>query len=311
MKRLLAAIFLLLLSSCKFSTTKYQGFIDADLVYLNSPVAGRLVTLEAIEGANIKAGSQVYSLYDTSLEDKASMLSADLARNKAILADSVKGIRISALKVLEANLEQSKASYNLSLKRYERAIKLKDKGVIDQDSFDSYKSDKERLEALVLEAEANIKEQKKGARSNLVIANEAAVTSSEYNLKQVKSKLNQQHVVAPISGTILETYYQIGEWVPAFKPVASLMDKTKMYVKFYLPIEELENIKIGKEINLLTTNNMKLKAAVSFISSEATYTPPMVFSDNNSHKFVYLVKALISSDYNELHLGQPITIIWQ
>lgn len=84
-----------------------------------------------------------------------------------------------------------------------------------------------------------------------------------------------------------------------------------MYVKFYLPIEELENIKIGKEINLLTTNNMKLKAAVSFISSEATYTPPMVFSDNNSHKFVYLVKALISSDYNELHLGQPITIIWQ
>lgn len=309
-KKCLLSLLVLCLASCKLSNTKLQGFIDSDPIYLNSPVSGRLVKLNIADGDYANSGESAFILHDDSLKDQEQTLLAELNRNKAILADSTQGMRQSALLILEANLEQAQASYDLAISRYERALKLKDKGAIDQDKFDGYKFDKIRLAAQVAEAKANIIEAKKGARVNLKKANEAAVIASEFNLKQLQSKLKQQIGIIPKPGYILDTFYSVGEWVPAFKPIASLVDPNDLFIKFYLPISLLRQVNVGDEIDYQIYGSNKLhKAKVSFISSEATYTPPMVFSDNNNEKYVYLVRAKVNKS-KLLRLGQPVTVIW-
>ena len=309
-KKCLLSLLVLCLASCKLSNTKLQGFIDSDPIYLNSPVSGRLVKLNIADGDYVNSGESAFILHDGSLKDKEQTLVAELNRNKAILADSTQGMRQSALLVLEANLEQAQARYDLAIARYERALKLKDKGAIDQDKFDGYKFEKIRLAAQVAEAKANIIEAKKGARVNLKKANEAAVIASEFNLKQLQSKLKQQIGIIPKPGYILDTFYSVGEWVPSFKPIASLVDPNDLFIKFYLPISLLRQVNVGDEIDYQIYGSNKLhKAKVSFISSEATYTPPMVFSDDNNEKYVYLVRAKVNKS-KLLRLGQPVTVIW-
>lgn len=309
-KKCLLSLLILCIASCKLSNTKLQGFIDSDPIYLNSPVSGRLVKLNIAEGDYVNSGDSAFVLHDSTLNNQEQTLIAELSRNKAILADSSQGMRQSALLVLEANLEQAQARYDLAIVRYERALKLKNKGAIDQDKFDGYKFDKIRLAAVVAEAKANIIDAKKGARTNLKKANEAAVAASEFNLKQVQSKLQQQIGVTPKYGYILDTYYALGEWVPAFKPIASLVDPNDLFIKFYLPISLSRQVNVGDKINYQIYGSNKLhKAKISFISSEATYTPPMVFSDNNNEKYVYLARAKVNKS-KSLRLGQPVTVIW-
>ena len=310
MRKLLIILTPLFLFACK-SSHSLQGFVETDPIYLSSPVTGKLVDIHVSEGDPVNAGDELVVLHDAALDDQENVLKAELSRNKALLSDSSKGMRQSALEVLKASLEQAEANYGLAVKRFERAKKLYKKGAIDQDSFDNYNFDMIRLSAVVSEAKANIEDAKKGARSSLQEANEAAVSASEFNLKKIKTKLKQQHVYAPMSGRVLDTFYSRGEWVSAYTPVVSLLDPSNIYIKFYLPIHNLNDLKVGDTINYSSYASKDLnKAKVTFISSTATYTPPMVFADNNNSKYVYLVKAKVIGN-SKISLGQPVTVSWE
>ena len=310
MRKLLIVLTPLILFSCK-SSHSLQGFVETDPIYISSPIGGKLINLNVSGGDQVTYGGELFVLHDAALVDQENVLKAELNRNKALLSDSSKGMRQSALEVLMANLEQAEASYNLAVKRFERAKKLSNKGAIDQDSYDNYNFDMIRLSAVVSEAKANIEDAKKGARSSLQEANEAAVTASEFNLRKIRTKLKQQHVYAPISGSILDTFYSTGEWVPAYTPIVSLVNPNNIYIKFYLPIAMLSDLKVGDIVAYKTfANNEVNEAKVTFISSTATYTPPMVFADNNNSKYVYLVKAKVAGDI-KIALGQPVTVNWE
>ena len=73
----------------------------------------------------------------------------------------------------------------------------------------------------------------------------------------------------------------------------------------------LSDLKVGDIVAYKTfANNEVNEAKVTFISSTATYTPPMVFADNNNSKYVYLVKAKVAGDI-KIALGQPVTVNWE
>ncbi|MEE3003707.1 MAG: HlyD family efflux transporter periplasmic adaptor subunit [Pseudomonadota bacterium] len=313
MKKLLVPFLLLvLLSACKTDGENLQGFVDADPVFLNTPVSGRLVELPVAAGTKIAAEQKVFKLSDEALDRHIDALSADLAMNKALLVDAQSGQRQSVIEVIKTQVSQAQASFDLATKNYRRATELKEKGAIDQESFDTYYKEKIRSEAVLNEAKANLKDAKLGARSEIVKAKISAVEISKKNLEKAKVQLSQMVVKAPVSGYILDTYYSNGEWVPAFKPVASLIVPEKYSVKFYLPLKLLATANVGTKFKFYVPGvNKYFTASIRTISQEATYTPPMVFADNNTSKFVYLVKANIeATDLSLFKLGQPVSVIW-
>jgi HlyD family secretion protein len=311
-RNIYSVLFFLVLSSCRFGTDTFQGYIDADPVFLNSPVSGRLVNLNVATGDKVDEAQLLYKLHDIVLDNEFELLKAEYARSASLLLDSEHGQRDTVMLALQSQIKQAQASYDLSIKRFDRSKSLKEKGAIDQETYDKDQHDVIRLSAALDEVKANYEDAKLGARPELIAANKEALKVSGYNLSKTKYKLQQMEVATPVSGYVLGTYYSVGEWVAAMQPVVSVVDPSQYHVKFYLPIDLLPEASRGMKIEINTLgSNKKYFAKITSISSEAAYTPPMVYADDNTSKFVYLVKAELEANVSaEFNLGQPVTILW-
>ena len=119
--------------------------------------------------------------------------------------------------------------------------------------------------------------------------------------------------VSPLSGYVLDTYFATSEWIPAFRPVLSIVDPSEYTVQFYLPVSYLSSIKLGDVLHVEVQGEDNTRAVtVTNISQEAAYTPPMVYADHNNSTFVYRVKATFNdANLTAIHLGQPVRVLWK
>lgn len=147
---------------------------------------------------------------------------------------------------------------------------------------------------------------------------ETAYTSDVKHLQNAQSTLikeqwafQQKTVYAPVSGYVNDTYYRLGEKVIANQPVLALLAPENLKVLFYIPERQLSTIHLGQRITF-TCDSCKnaAEAKISYISSEAEYTPPIIYSQNTRYKLVYLVRAdLPKSIASQYHPGQPVDIM--
>ena len=136
------------------------------------------------------------------------------------------------------------------------------------------------------------------------------LAASQAQLIQTQWSLSQNTVSAPISGKIFETYYLIGENIVAFKPVLSILNPENIQAIFYIPEVKLSTLKLGQKVMINCDNCPKnTEATVSYISPEAKYTPPIIYSKDTRDQLVYLIRARLPKEIaKNFHPGQPIDV---
>ena len=107
-----------------------------------------------------------------------------------------------------------------------------------------------RVKAVRDQAEANLADAKLGARSAQVMANTHALEVAQHNLASMQAQHTLMHGVSPLSGYVLDTYFATSEWIPAFRPVLSIVDPSEYTVQFYLPVSYLSSIKLGDVLHV-------------------------------------------------------------
>ena len=299
-----------MLSGCFLDDESLQGFVEADITYLSSPTTGKLSNLLFKEGENIKQGDLVFKLKDQSFDDIVNAAKSEYKYYSYLYEDSKKGQAKEVVESIDAQIAQAVAALELSNKRLDRAKKLKAKGAIDQDAYDSFNEQFLSAKFFVKQLQFNLLHAKDGARIDQIAANREMTNAKYSQWQQNKKRKIDMDVRSPISGFVIETYYEVGEWVAAMQPVASIVSPENYYVKFYLPIAKLGDLKVGQEIFASMYNSKeKLKLKVKFINKQAEYTPPMVYAANNISKYVYEVKAsILNNTDNKLNLGQPVFV---
>jgi HlyD family secretion protein len=135
-----------------------------------------------------------------------------------------------------------------------------------------------------------------------------AVTHAKFI--ETQWSLNQKTMVAPANGQVFDTFYQVGEQIPAYKPILSMLNPENLKVIFYLPEKELPKIKIGQNISFDCDGcSEKNHATISYISPMAEYTPPVIYNKDSRDKLVYLIQASLSAEVSKkFRPGQPIDI---
>jgi HlyD family secretion protein len=244
MVRIFAALALAAaLAGCNDSRNPgYQGWVEADMIFVSPDESGRVTKLSVREGDEVKRGDQLYSVDDD-------LQQANLNQNKATLA----------------NAQQS----------YDRAFSLSKTGSGTQATLDA-------------------------AVSTLRVA-EAQINTS-------RTRLARRIGYAPVSGTVQQIYFRVGETVPAMRPVLSIMPPGNMKVRFYIAEPDLPKIAIGDEVRITCDNCASdLTAKIYFIATSAEYTPPVIYSLDERNKLVYLVQARPSRP-DPLRVGQPISV---
>lgn len=284
----------------------YYGYAEGEYARLAPREAGTLRELRVARGDTVARGAIVATLDadpELAARDEAQ---ARVAQAEAQLADRRKGRRTPEIDALVAQRRQAEAALTLSRTQLERYQRLPVGQVVSQERLDETRAAFERDRARVAELASQVEVAQLASRSDEIVGAEAAVDSARAFLKQVEWKLGQRVLVAPADGLIADTFFVAGEMVAANAPVVSILPPGNVKLRFFVPEAALSRVAIGSTVAVQCDGcPATLNARVTFIATEAEYTPPVIYSRETRAKLVYRVEAIPSA---ALHPGQPVEI---
>ncbi len=264
----------------------YQGYAEGEYVRVAVPFAGSLTALKVKRGDAVAAGAPLFVLEQES--ERAARQEAEERSDKAVSGEG------SA----EAQRAQAAAALRLSELTYRRTVELAGKGFVSPQKLDDARMALERDRAGL----ASLTAQVAAARS------ERGAAAAQ--LRQADWKLAQKTVAAPVAGRVDDTLFVTGEWVPAGTPVVTLLPPENVKVRFFVPEGRVGAVKPGQAVSLACDAcGAPIPAQVSYVASQAEYTPPVIYSRDSRQKLVYLVEARPApQDAARLHPGQPVDV---
>jgi HlyD family secretion protein len=283
-----------------------QGYVEGEYVYVGSPVAGRLETLDVARGAHVAEGAPLFQLDRSSEQPARDDAAARLARAEASLANLRKGKRPSEIDSIQAQLTQANAMLKLSEAKLERRKPLGD--AVSREDVEQASAEYERDKARIAELQAELETARLGARADEIQAAEAEVSAAQAQLAQAEWRLDELSQAAPQAGLVVDTLYRTGEWVAAGAPVVSMLPPENVKLRFFVPEPRLGAIEVGDEVQVrCDACAPDLTAVISYISPDAEYTPPVIYSREMRAKLVYLVEAKPRQP-DALRPGQPVDV---
>jgi HlyD family secretion protein len=290
--------------------TELHGYVEGEFVRVAAPFAGQLSWLAVQRGASVPAGSALFALEQENEKAARTEAQERLKSEQARLADLQKGKRPDEVAAADAQLAQAQAALRLSAAQLKRDEKLLADNFISRDRVDQTRAARDRDQAHVAELASQVHLSQQGARADEVIAARAEMQAAQAAVTQAQWRLDQKSLKSPVSGLVYDTLYVTGEWVPAGAPVVSLLPPANIKLRFFLPEPLLAKFKIGQDIQVNCDACPRFKARVSYVSAQAEYTPPVIYSKEARTKLVYLAEArLAPEDAVKLHPGQPVDIV--
>lgn len=299
------------LAGCSRSDSNLvQGYVEGEFVYVASPLAGELESLLVQRGDQVKAGDPLFVLEHE--REKAARDEAEyrLSQGRASLEDAKKGMRPTEIDSLEAQLRQARAALTLSELEFERQQVLARAGAVAQQDFDRARSTRDQNQQRVYQLKADLQTGKLGSRTDQIRAAEDNVEALKATLETAQWNLSQKSQAAEQSALVFDTLYRQGEWVAAGRPVVVLLPPPNIKVRAFVSETKVGTIRPGDPVQVFVDGVEKpFVGKVSYISPRAEYTPPVIYSQENRAKLVFMIESVFDpSVAKNLHPGQPVDV---
>lgn len=302
---------LMFLASCQRpGQGRVQGYVEGEYIYVSAPLSGKLLSLSVSRGQQVAPGDQLFTLDETPQKAARDESARRLDQAKARLEDLHKGKRPTEMASLEAQLNEARAASQLAERDFARRQQLMSSGVVSKEDFDRSRSTRDQTQQKVSQLEFDLETARLGARSDQIASAEAEVAATAANLERATWDLNQMHQSSPQAGLIFDTLYREGEWVLAGRPVVALLPPRGIKIRAFIPEDWLNAVHAGDSVKVRIDGSAEpLPGRVSFISPEAEYTPPVLYSRDNRNKLVFMVEATFDPTVAAtLHPGQPVDV---
>ncbi|HEY8711049.1 MAG TPA: HlyD family efflux transporter periplasmic adaptor subunit [Burkholderiaceae bacterium] len=298
-----------LLGACTQPTDPgWSGYVEGDYVYVAAPLAGRLTTLAVQRGGDVLRGAPLFAL-DADVERAArEQAAAQVAVAQAQVANADKGKRRDELEVTQAQLAQAQAQAGLAASALARQQQLIAQGFISAANLDDARSAARQTREHVAELAAALRVAKLPARSDERKAAVANAQAAEQALAQAAWREQQKTQAAPAEAHVADTFFRVGEWVGAGQPVVALLPPGGTKARFFVPESELGTIKTGEPVTIRCDGcGAPIRARIDFIATDAEYTPPVIYSNTQRARLVFMVEAHPDPrDGLRLKPGQPV-----
>jgi len=306
-----AALALALAACGEPKVAGYQGYVEGDYVLVASPYAGSLLALNVARGQTIESGAALFTLEQGNEAAQMHEANEKLRAAQAKLDNLRKGQRAPERDALVAQAEQAQAALELSEAQYKRNQELFDSGFISSAGLDEAKSNLARDRARAEQAQAQIRvAQQSVGRSGELAAAQAEIDAAKAVVAQADWKLAQKAQRAPQAGLVQDTFFVQGEWVPAGKPVVSLLPPGNIKVRFFVPETLVGRIHAGQAVKVSCDGcGAPIAATISYIAPNSEFTPPVIYSKESRAKLVFMIEAVpAAADATRLKPGQPVDV---
>ncbi len=289
----------------------WQGYAEADFVKVAPTQQGLLTAVHVARGDRVVKGQPLFE-QDAS-DDRAAVEQARrlLQQARDQLANLLSPAKPSEIEQAKANLRDAEAARDRAQEDLRRSSALLKSGSATQQIVDQEETALRSAEAKVGAANAALATaQAPMGRSAEIEAQKSLVDSLEAALKQAEWRLDQRSVAAPAAGLVADVIAFPGETLAAGAPVVSLLPRQNIFVRFFIPEPELARVHVGGKVGFSCDNCPGgLGGVVSFISPQAEYTPPFIYSERTRTKFVFLAEARPPpAEAALLNPGQPVTV---
>ncbi|MCE4539033.1 HlyD family efflux transporter periplasmic adaptor subunit [Pelomonas sp. P7] len=303
---------LLPLSGCGDKPSEaWTGYAEAELVYIAPPVAGRLATLAVRSGEAVAAGQALFELDATPelAADAEALARARSAQAQAQNAD--KGRRAPELAVTGAQLDQARAAERLASLDLTRQRELLAQGFVAPARADDAATALAQARARVAELQAALQVGRLPAREDERTAARALAAAAQSGREQTAWRVEQKRQSAPMAARVQDVFLRPGEWVGAGQPVLALLPPANRKARFYVPQAAVGGLRLDAPVQLRCDGcGAAIPARISFIANGPEYTPPVIYSNQQRDKLVFLVEArpVKAEDAERLHPGQPLDV---
>ncbi|OGW26752.1 MAG: hypothetical protein A2X56_10245 [Nitrospirae bacterium GWC2_57_13] len=232
------------------------------------------------------------------------------------------------VEVTEINMGFKSSGRVISLLTDEgRTVKKGEKlAILDNDEYESQVA---QLRAGLRNAEAELEKAKKdheraaflyenGAISAQLMDNaQKAYDVGRYRVQEAtaalrtsEARLHDTAIHAPVSGVVLRKSIEAGETVGAGTPVLAIGDLENPWIKVYVKEDKLGLVKLGQkaEVTVDSYPGKVYDGTVTYISSEAEFTPKNVQTQEERVKLVFGVKVSVKNEKDELKPGMPADV---
>ena len=291
-------------------TLVVSGNVEVTEVNVGFKTPGRIVGLLVEEGAKINDKDKLAVLDSAELESQVVQARAFLNETTIRLGELKAGPRSQEVGLAKANQQQAEAELDKAGKDYERAKALYKKDAIAAQDLDAAKKGYEVAVARRQQAAEGLSLVREGPRKEEKAAAESRVRQAEAALKALSERLKDTVASSPVAGVVLRKNVENGEMVAAGVPVYTIGELGRPWIKVYVKEDKLGLIKLGQkaEVSVDSFPGKKYQGHVSFISSEAEFTPRNVQTQEERVKLVFGVKVSVININDELKPGMPADV---
>lgn len=148
---------------------------------------------------------------------------------------------------------------------------------------------------------------KEGPRQEDIEQARARLEQARQSLAVAETRLGYATLSSPMSGVVLSKSIELGEYVSAGTPIVTVADLENTWLRAYINETDLGRVKLGQRARVTTDTypGKSYEGHVSFISSQAEFTPKSVQTEKVRVKLVYRIKVDIKNPNLELKPGMP------
>ncbi|HSG09705.1 MAG TPA: HlyD family efflux transporter periplasmic adaptor subunit [Longimicrobiales bacterium] len=288
-----------------------SGTVEATEADLGFQVPGRVLEVSAREGDVVSGGQELARLDAQELEAARAAAAAQLAAAEARLTELRRGARPEEVSQAEAALRAAQRRRQEAGLDAQRAQNLFAGGAVSQQALDRAVTTLEVAESALDQAVQALALVREGPRVETIQAQEAQVDEARANVARADAVLAHTVVRAPFPGRVTVRHREPGETVSPGAPVLTILDPMDRWVRIYVREDQIGGVQIGMaaQIRSDTYPDKVYDGQVTFIGSEAEFTPRNVQTTEERIKLVYPVKVRITGDPDfELKPGIPADV---
>ena len=253
--------------------------------------------------AELKSGSRPQDLQRAAAEVREAKAvlenaQADLGRMEALYREG--GVSAQAR-------DTARTSLDVAVERHRSALERLDltKEGPRQEEIRRAEADVQQARAGLLLAQTGVLEVSRRRQELATI--QANIARDRAALAAAEAQLGYTVLASPQAGVVLRKHVEPGEMIAAGTPAVTIADLGKIWLKIYIPEPRLGRVRLGQTAEI-TTDSFRGKVypgKITFINSEAEFTPKNVQTQEERVKLVFAVKISVDNPNQELKPGMP------
>lgn len=288
-----------------------SGTVEATDARLGFEIAGRITSVRPREGDTVMAGDALAEIDRDELVSRREEARAQLASAEARLAELEAGFRSEEIAQARASVAAARDRLADAERDLERTRTLLEGGAVPEEALDKAELGRQVAAAQLDQAEQQLRLLERGHRPEQVAAARGQVEAARATVQSLAARIEKTTLLAPFAGVVTVRHREPGEVVASGIPVLTLLDRDDRWVRIYVREDRIGALRLGQRAEIRSDSDpgRAHPGEVTFIASEAEFTPKDVQTREERVRLVYAVKVRVLEDPDyALKPGMPVDV---